>query len=371
MSSQGNQTVFAYIGTYTEREPHVQGKAVGIYVYHVDLRTGAFTLVHALPGVANPSFLAIDPHQRFLYAVNEVQEIDGQATGAVSAFAIDQASGALTYLNQQISHGSGPGHLCVDRTARFVLVANYGGGSISILPIRGDGSLGPATDAVQHVGSSVNPTRQREPHAHSITMDASNRYALVADLGLDKVFTYRVDLTNGKLVPNDPPSVSVQPGAGPRHLAFHPNGRFAYVINEIGSTLTAFGYDALRGTLHEIQTEPTLPSDYSGSSQTADVHVTPSGKFVYGSNRGHDSLVIFAIDAETGRMTFIGHQSTQGRTPRNFAIDPTGTYLFAANQDTDTIVTFRIDQERGTLTPTGHVAAAPTPVCIQFLVKST
>jgi 6-phosphogluconolactonase len=366
MSEQSKVSVLVYVGTYTTYGGPARGKAEGIYVYRMDPSSGALALVHTMPGVANPSFLALDPHRRYLYAVNEELEAGGQPGGAVSAFAIDQTTGALTYLNRQPSHGTDPCHLSVDQAGTFVFVANYTSGSIAVLPIGTEGQLGPATDVHQHVGSSVNPRRQEGPHAHSINLDRANRYALVCDLGLDKVLVYRLDLDKGKLIPNEPAWTSVAPGAGPRHLDFHPSRAYVYVINEIGSTLTAFAYDETRGTLQEIHTLSTLPEGFTGTSHTADVHVHPSGKFVYGSNRGHDSIAIFAVDEATGRLTALGHESTRGHVPRNFGIDPTGTFLLAANQSTDTIVTFRIDQMTGKLTPTGHVAQVPTPVCLKF-----
>jgi 6-phosphogluconolactonase len=256
----------------------------------------------------------------------------------------------------------------VDRLGKNALVANYGGGSIACLPIGEDGRLGDATAFVQHKGSSVNPQRQQGPHAHSINLDAANRFAFVADLGLDKVLVYRFDQSAGTLEPNDPPAASIAPGSGPRHFAFHPGGRFAYVINEMKSTVTAFAYDADRGTLQTFQTVSTLPEDSDGRSSTAEVQVHPSGKFLYGSNRGHDSIAAFAIDAATGRLTPIGHESTQGKNPRNFGIDPTGAYLLAANQDNDNIVAFRIDAATGKLRPAGQSIHVPMPVCVKFML---
>lgn len=353
-----------YVGTFSSTAPHGRGRAEGIYVYRLDPSSGALIGTHTKPGIANPAFLALDPGRRYLYAVNEVPEIDGHAGGAVSAFAIDPATGDLTYLNRQSSHGSDPCHLSVDRTGRFVLVANYGGGSVALLPIGDDGRLDPATDFHQHQGASVDPQRQRGPHAHSINLDPTNRYALAPDLGLDQVLIYRLDLEQGALRPNDPPSAPLPAGSGPRHLAFHPSAPYAYVINELGSTMTTLAWDGANGTLRPIQTVSTLPSDFAGRSHCADVHVAPSGRFVYGSNRGHDSIVIFAVDPATGTLTLVGHESTRGQTPRNFAIDPTGTFLLAANQGTDTIVTFRIDGETGRLAPTGPVTSVPTPVCV-------
>lgn len=358
-------TPLAYIGTYTKNGPNASGRADGLYVCQLNQASGALSIIQTVSEVINPSFVALDPQQRFLYAVDEVLEIDGQPGGAVSAFAVNPADGTLTFLNRQPSHGTDPCHVRVEPSGKFVLASNYGSGSVAMFPIQSDGSLGPASDTVQHVGSSVNPNRQKGPHAHSINPDPTGRFALVADLGLDKVLVYRLDLANGKLVPNDPPSVSVAPGAGPRHLAFHPNGRYAFVINEIGSTLTSLAWDAERGTLREIQTISTLPADFTGTSHCADVHVAPSGKFVYGSNRGHDSIAIFAIDAATGQLSYVGHESTRGRTPRNFAVDPTGTLLLAANQNTDTIVPFRVDPQTGKLSATGAVSEIPSAVCVE------
>jgi 6-phosphogluconolactonase len=248
-----------------------------------------------------------------------------------------------------------------------VLVANYGGGSVSVLPIQSDGRLGPATGFVQHEGSSVNPRRQERPHAHSMNLDAANRFAFAADLGLDKVLVYRFDANRGTIVPNDPPAATVAPGSGPRHFAFHPRGRNAYVINEMTSTVTAFRYDAGRGRLTELHTISTLPQGFTGNNSTAEVQVHPSGRFLYGSNRGHDSIAIFSIDSDTGRLTQVGHQPTGGRTPRNFGIDPTGVYLLAANQESSTVTVFRIDPRTGRLTPTGQTVNVPVPVCVKMM----
>ncbi len=365
MSIQSPDSRFIYVGTFTG-ETELGGGAEGIYVCRMDTATGSVELVHTVADVPNPSFLTLHPQRPFLYAVNAVPEIDGHDGGAVSAFAVDAATGGLTFINRQSSHGGGPCHVSVEQTGRYAIAANYGTGSVAILPLEADGSVGPATDWVQHVGSSVNPDRQQGPHGHSFTPDPANRFALACDLGLDKVLVYRLDLENGKLPPNDPPFAAVHPGAGPRHLDFHPNGQVVYVINEIGNTVTVFAYDQERGALSELQTIPTLPPDYSETSHTADVHVHPSGRFVYGSNRGHDSIVIYAVNEADGTLTLVGHESTQGEVPRNFVIDPSGAFLLAANQDTDSIVTFRIDGEAGTLEPTGHVANVPTPVCLKF-----
>jgi 6-phosphogluconolactonase len=352
--------ILVYVGTYTTK-----GSA-GIYVYRLDPDTGALELASTAPGLKNPSFVAIHPQGRYLYAVSEVLEYAGRPGGSVGAFSRDPETGALALLNQQPSHGTAPCHLCVDQTGQFVLAANYGGGSICVLPIEQDGTLGEATDFVQHRGSSVHPRRQEGPHAHSVTLDPANRFAFVADLGLDRIMVYQLDLANGKLLPHDEPWAQVHAGAGPRHFAFHPNGRYAYVIHELNSTLTVFAYDPARGTLKELQTLSTLPEGFTDTNYCADVHVSPSGRFVYGSNRGHDSIVIFQVDQDTGQLTYVDHEPTQGKTPRNFAIDPGGVFLLAANQDSDTIVTFRIDQQTGRLEPTGHVTSVSMPVCVQM-----
>jgi 6-phosphogluconolactonase len=352
-----------YVGTYTD------GESTGIYLLRLDLASGTLTEGGAVAETRNPSFLAIHPSQRFLYAVNEIGDYNGTKSGAVSAFAIDPQTGGLTLLNQESSRGSGPCHLSVDRAGKNVLVANYGGGSIAVLPIRPDGRLGPATAFVQHEGRSVTP-RQNAPYAHSIHVDPAGRFVFAADLGLDKILIYRYDAGQGTLAPHDPSAVAVAPGAGPRHFAFHPNGRVAYLINEIDSTVTAFRFDPATGALTPLHTLSTLPQGFEGHSSTAEIQVHPSGKFLYGSNRGHDSIALFAIDPDTGLLTAIGHPPTRGKTPRNFAIDPTGAYLLAANQESGTVVLFRIDPQTGHLTPTGEEAHVPKPVCVKMIPES-
>ena len=362
------QEILLYIGTYTRKMAFVEGKSKGIYIYRLDPNSGALTYVSEAPDVDNPSFLAIDPEQRCLYAVNEVGDFGGQSSGAVSAFAIDPKTGRLTFLNQQPTHGAAPCHLSVEQTGRYVLAANYMGGNVCMLPIQDEGRLAPATDIVQHEGASVNPQRQMEPHAHSINLDPTNRYAIAADLGIDKLMIYQLDLAGGKLKPHHPPWTQIEAGSGPRHLDFHPSGAYAYLINELGSTITALAYNEAQGTLETLQTISTLPEDFKGNNSTADVHVSPDGKFLYGSNRGHNSIAIFAIDQASGKLTVVGHESTQGKTPRNFAIDPTGAFLLAANQDTDNVVIFRIDPQAGALAPTDHTIKVPTPVCLKLMV---
>ena len=361
MTTQDDAPLFVYVGAYTG-----PGKAEGISVFRMGPATGALAHAQTLTGIENPTFLARHPQQPYLYAVSEVGNGDGQSSGVVSAFAIEPATGSLILLNHQDAHGTGSCHLSMDPSLRHLLVANYTSGSLAVFPIQDDGQLGQASDVVQHVGRGPDPNRQAGPHAHYITMDPTGQYVLACDLGLDRVMVYRLDGSSGKLIPGDLPYAQVASGAGPRHLAFHPNGRFVYVINELDSTLVAFAYDATRGALQVVQTVSTLPEDFTGVSNCAHVLVASSGKFVYGSNRGHDSIAIFAADEATGRLTALGHQPTLGRTPRNFAIDPSGTFVLAANQDTNTIVTFRLNPATGSLTHTGHVADSPAPVCLVF-----
>jgi 6-phosphogluconolactonase len=353
---------FVYVGTYT------QGEGKGVYILQMDLATGSLMPAGVGSGVNNPSFVALHPSGRFLYAVGEVGEFGGKKSGGVGAFALDPKTGALKLLNQQASEGTGPCYLVVDKAGKNVLVANYGGGSVAVLPIQEDGKLAPASCAIQHKGSGANPKRQEGPHAHSINLDAANHFAFAADLGLDKVLIYKFDSAKGTLTPNDEPHAALAPGTGPRHFAFHPSGKYAYVNGEMTMTVTAFAYDAEKGTLKELQTLSTLPEGFKGEGlSTAETQVTPDGKYVYVSNRGHDTLAIYAVDQATGKLTAVGHEATRGKTPRNFGIDPTGTFILAANQGSDTIVVFRIDPKTGKLVATGSTASVPKPVCIKFL----
>ena len=352
---------FVYIGTYTNTT------SKGIYIYQMDTATGKLTPVGTGPMVASPSFLTISPNHKFLYAANEISDFDGGKTGAISAFSITPKTGELTLLNQKASAGAGPCFVTIDSKGKNVLVANYGSGTVACLPVDVDGKLLDASATIQHTGTGPNAERQEGPHAHSINLDPANHFALAADLGVDKVFVYKFDPTHGSLTANTPPFATLAPGSGPRHLAFHPNGNFVYVINEMKSTVTTFAYDKVHGSLKELGTVSTLPEAFAGSNTTAEVQVHPSGKFLYGSNRGHDSLAIFSIDAATGKLTLVGHESTQGKTPRNFRIDPTGNYLLAANQDTDNVVVFKIDTTTGKLTPTGQILSIPIPVCVKFI----
>lgn len=350
-----------YFGTYTS------GRNQGIFVAELDLATGVVSNLRPAGEAVNPSFLAIPPSHKFLYAVTEVDSVDGRKTGGVVAFAVDPATGKLERLNAESSGGSGPCHLSVDKAGKNVLVANYSDGKVAALPIDETGRLKPPSSVIQHRGKGANPARQEGPHAHSINFDPANRFAFAADLGLDKVLIYRFDAASGTLSPNEPPAARLAPGAGPRHFAFHPSGQFAYLISEMGNTITVFRYDADSGTLHEIQTLSTLPADFKGESYTAEVVVHPSGRFVYGSNRGHDSLAIFSVDAATGKLTPVGYEPTQGHHPRNFAIDPTGKFLLAANMNSDTVVVFRVDPATGRLEPTGQTLKLSRPSCVRFI----
>ncbi|MFH1006252.1 MAG: lactonase family protein [Candidatus Latescibacterota bacterium] len=364
MTAQNKNDFLVYVGTYTGTG------SKGIYIYRLDGSSGDLTLLGTGPYVESPSFLATDRAHRHLYAANETGEFGGKWGGSVSAFSIAPRTGALTLVNQQPSRGTSPCHVSVDRTGQWVLVANYGSGHVSLYPVGDDGHLGEATDCIQHEAPDVDPKAQKAPHAHSITPDPANRFVFAADLGLDRIMIYRLDLDGGKLVPNEQPWVSVKAGAGPRHFVFHPSLKTAYVINELDNTVIAFAYEEARGRLTEIQTISALPEGFSGTSYCADVHISPSGAFLYGSNRGHDSLAIFAIDQETGKLTGVGHEPTRGKNPRNFAIDPTGAFLLAANQDTETIVSFGIDGQTGKLRATGHVTQVPTPVCVTIIPNS-
>jgi 6-phosphogluconolactonase len=360
---QPAKSMLVYIGTYSG------AKSKGIYVSRLDLSAGTLSAPILAAESANPSFLAVHPTRDLLYAVNEIGNYEGKVSGSVSAFAINRETGALTALNRQPSVGGGPAHLSVDHGGRNVLVANYGGGSVTVLPIGNDGALKPASAFIQHTGSSVNAQRQKEPHAHSVIVDPADRFVYVADLGLDKVMIYRLDAAKGSLVANDPAFVTTEPGAGPRHFALHPKGRFAYVINEILNTVTAFTRDPERGGLTALQTISTLPSDQKAlpNYSTAELLVHPSGKFLYGSNRGHDSIAVFSIDEKSGRLTFVETQPTQGSTPRGFGIDPTGGYLLVGNQRSDSVIVFRIDPKTGRLTPTGSKIEVGSPVSVKFV----
>ncbi|HEY3972536.1 MAG TPA: lactonase family protein [Candidatus Sulfotelmatobacter sp.] len=354
---------FFYVGTYTEEG----SKSKGIYAYRYDAATGDIAPLGLAAETTNPSFVALHPNGRFLYAVNEVGNYKGPNSGGVSAFAIDRSTGKLTFLNEMASHGADPCYITVDKTGTYVLVANYTGGSVAVFPVLADGKLGEASAFVQHTGHGPNAQRQEGPHAHSIDLSPDNRFAMVDDLGLDELLVYKFDNAKGALTPNDPPFARLDPGVGPRHFALHPNGKFAYVVAEMGRTVTAFSYDPATGTLKSLQTVTTLPKNFSGRNDDAEIQVHPSGKFLYASNRGDDSIAVFAIDQATGKLTQQEIVSTQGKEPRHFEIDPTGALLFAENQKSDNVVVFRIDQTTGNLTPTEKTFDVASPVCIKFL----
>ena len=360
---QPSKTTLVYIGTYTNTT------SKGIYVSRLDLAQGTLTAPVLAAESDNPSFLAVHPTRDWLYAVNEIGTYEGKPSGSVSAFAINRDSGALTPINRQASVGGGPAHLTVDHGGRNVLVANYGGGSVAVLPVGADGALKPSSAFVQHTGSSVNPTRQKGPHAHSVIVDKTDRFAYVADLGLDKIMIYQLDAAKGALVAADPAFAAATPGAGPRHFAIHPQQRFAYAINELENTVTAYTRDSGRGSLTALQTISTLPADVKAlpTYSTAEVLVHPTGRFLYGSNRGHDSIAVFSIDPATGRLTFVETVATEGSTPRGFGIDPSGAFLIAGNQRSDSVVVFRINPETGRLTPTGSKLAVGAPVSVKFV----
>lgn len=357
-----------YVGTYTRREPHVDGKAAGIYVYTLDAETGQLDYQSTATGVVNPSFLTLSPltlspQENFLYAVNEVA--DGEVSGAVSAFAIDVDTGDLTFLNKQSSQGHAPCYVSTNADGRFVLAANYVTGNVCVLPVLADGRLAPASDNQQHHGHGPDP-RQEGPHAHCIVPDGQDgRTILAADLGTDQIMVYGLEQAQGKLFCTAPPA-SLPSGSGPRHLCFHPNGRFVYVLAELTSQIIMLAYDADSGTLQSQQTISTLPPAYSGANTGAHVAVSPDGRFLYASNRGHDSITIYAIAPETGWLTLVGHEPTQGRTPRHFTLDGHGRFLLAANQDSDTVVVFRRDQGTGGLTAVAPPTPIPTPVCLKL-----
>lgn len=360
LSMSPSKELVIYVGTYTSKGSE------GIYVYKFDPATGALNLLHAVADAENPSFLAIDANQRFLYAVHENNDYLGKNQGSVRAFKIDPETWNLTSLNEQPSLGAHPCFAAVDQSGALLALANYTGGNIALLPINSDGSLQPPSDMVQHVGSGANPQRQEGPHAHSVNFSPDGDFVLAADLGIDKIMIYQVDQQNGKLIPNNPPFTKTASGAGPRHLTFDPTGKRAYVINELNSTITVYAYNPQNGSLSQIETVSSLPADFHGANSCADIHITPDGRFLYGSNRGHDSLAIFKIDEKTGRLTAAGHASSGGKTPRNFAIDPTGNYLLAANQSTGNVVVFRINQQDGSLTQS-HEVKVSMPVCVRIM----
>jgi 6-phosphogluconolactonase len=356
---KGAELVF--VGTYTSKTA-----SKGIYALRFDEHSGKLSALAVAAESVDPSFVAVDPSGRYLYAVNEVGNYAGGKSGAISAYAIDRSSGKLTLLNQVASGGADPCFVSFDKTGKYLLVANYTGGSVGVFPLGADGKLGAPAAMEQHQGHGVIEERQEGPHAHWIATSPDNRYALEVDLGLDEVLVDKFDASSGTLTPNDPPFAKVEPGAGPRHLVFSPNNKFVYVTNEIGSTVTVFAYDAATGTLEAKQATGTLPGDYNGPNDTAEIAMHPSGKFLYVSNRGRDSIAVFGIASKTGILTSIGDFLTRGKTPRNFVIDPSGHFLLVANQESNDIEVFRIDANSGELEFTGERLEVPSPVDIAF-----
>jgi len=360
-ASPRGKSYFVYIGTYT----HHASK--GIYLYRFWPSTGETLPLGLAAATASPAWLIVHPTRRFLYAANEYGG-GAEPGNTISAYAMDTKTGKLIFLNRVSSKGVGPCHLAIDKTGKILLAANFGSGSVAAFPIRIDGSLGEASGFDQHHGSSIDPVRQAGPHAHSAIVSPDNRFVLVADIGLDRLYSYRLNPSAGSLEPNDPPFAALHPGWGPRHLAFHPNGRYLYLISEMGSMITTFAYDAARGAVKELQTVSTLPEGFAGKSTAAEIQLDREGKFVYASNRGDDSIGVFAIDANTGTLSPTQHISTEGKTPRAFALDPTGQFLFAANQNSANIAILRVNPTTGGLAPTGKVLTdSPEPSCVIFV----
>ncbi len=362
--SENNQTdkkYYLYVGAYTESADE------GIYVYEFDASTGEIKYLHTVAGVENPSYIAIHGDKNLLLAVNEIMEFQGKKTGALSAFKIEPATGKLTLINQVPSGGGAPCYVSIESDGNFAFVANYMAGNITMFPIARDGALSPYSDLQQHQGSGPVTARQKDPHAHTIILDYNEKFALAADLGTDEVISYAIDEKERKL--QKASVFKLKAGSGPRHIAFHPNGKLVYVISELANTITACMYDPNTGSLSEIMTTGTLPDDFKGESYCADIHFSEDGKFLYGSNRGHDSIVIFSVDPKTGKISYVGHFSVEGQWPRNFMIDPTGNFLLVANQRSDNIVVFRIDKNTGKVSSTGHEVKVSKPVCLKMLPK--
>ncbi len=351
-----------FFGTYTK------GKSKGIYRAPFDAGTGKLGAVELAAEAGDPSFLAVHPNGRVLYAIDERSDPAKTPGRGVTAFAID-AQGRLTRLNDQEVGGPGPCHLSVDRAGKVLVVANYSGGSVAAIALQPDGRLGAVGSVMKHAGSSVHPTRQKAPHAHAATLAPDDRFVLVPDLGIDRVQVYRLEAAKAQLTAATPPGATLAPGAGPRHVAFRPDGKFVYAINELHCTMTVFRYEAATGALGEVQTISTLPAGVAVQPgfSTAEVQAHPNGKFLYGSNRGHDSIAVYAIDGASGKLTLVEHEPTQGKTPRHFTLDPTGRWLFAENQGSDTVVVFRVDAATGKLEPTGQSVDVPVPVCAVFV----
>jgi 6-phosphogluconolactonase len=367
MKGDAAQETLVYVGTYTG------AKSKGIYLYRLQAQNADVSqnILLVPMGLAaetpNPSFLALDEKRRLVFAANELDTFQGKPTGAVSAFTTDPKTGRLTLINQQPSMGGGPCHVVLDHTGKYLFVANYTDGSVAVLPVAADGRLGAATASVQHHGKGVHPTRQTGPHAHCVTLDPTNRIAFVCDLGLDKVVAYRFDAEHGTLTADDAATITTKPGAGPRHLVFRPDGKFAYVINELNSTVTAYAYNADTGKLTELQTESTLPAYFDGKNTAAEIAVHSSGKWLYVSNRGGESVVLFDVDDASGKLTYTEEQNTGGKTPRHFSLQPNAKHLAIANQESNNLLVCRVDDTNGRLKPSGVFSEATSPTCVVFL----
>ncbi len=356
-----NHPYLVFVGTYTQ--PPSESR--GIYVYRY--QAGHLTPLGLAAATTNPSFLAVDPSHRYLYAVNETQEYHGEKSGSISAFLINHKTGNLTFLNEVATGGTDPCFVSIDPAVPYVLVANYTSGSVAVFPVLSDGRLGARSSFVQHTGHSVNPDRQEGPHAHCILMSPDRRFALAADLGLDKLLVYHFNPHTGGLTPNQPPYIRIRPGSGPRHFVFDRSGLFIYLLSEVKSTITVLAYNPREGTAHELQTVSSLPHDFKGDNTAAEIELDPSGRFLYASNRGDDSLAMFSVDPQTHKLSHYVRVASGGKTPRNFALDPSGRFLLAANQDSNNLVLFHVDHDSGRLTPSGTPLQVSAPVCVVFV----
>jgi 6-phosphogluconolactonase len=361
VSSAADLRYLVYVGTYTDKG------STGIYAYRFDPSSGELGDMGLVATTDNPSFLAVAADNKYLYALNEINKFNGGETGAVTTFALDGTSGKLTQLQQVSSLGPGPAHLSIDRSGKYLLVANYDGGSVAVFPRENDGTLGARTSFVQHSGSSINKDRQSGPHAHEIQATADNKYVFVAELGLDELLLYRFNANTGTLSSANPPFVKVAPGSGPRHFAIAPSGKYIYLVNELSSTVAVYSFDASSGRLTELQTISTLPHNFKGENTTAEIATDAAGKFVYASNRGDDSIAIFAIDQKSGKLSSVDRVKTGGKEPRHFTLDPTGNWLFAENENSNDIRIFRVDPKSGRLSPTSHSMQVNSPVCVVFV----
>lgn len=359
--SVGAGTVRLYIGTFSVRGSE------GIYVYDWDLNTGQFQEIQTLSGRESPSFLTIHPNGKYLYSANREGIVEGENWGSVSAYAIDQATGKLSVLNDRSAFGAGACHVNTDHTGRLLYVSNYGEGNFTVYPILENGRIGENKYNFQYEGRGPNANRQEKPHLHSAMPSPDNRYVFAADLGTDRLYAYRVKARRAKLKPAKTPWVEIEPGGGPRHFTFHPNGKWVYVAEELSAHVTAFQYNAGRGAMRKIQRLSTLPEGYDDPSFCADIHVHPNGRFLYVSNRGHNSLAIYRIDQQTGRLSLIDTPGVEGNWPRNFLISPDGRWCLVANERSDNIAVFSIDGESGKLTFTGRELNIPSPVCLKAL----